>query len=94
MEEKSQEDLVNERNNAKFGSEEYHRAKDSIKDIIGNTNNRQVGNLSNVIKAYKIETDRIIKNNRNLTLVAVSVALTALLIQVIDFFLKYCVFGF
>lgn len=91
---KNQEELVKIRNNSSVNSEEYTRAKDSIEDIKGDTNNIQIGNLTNFIKAYKAETDRTINSNRNLTLVAVGVALTALIIQVVDFFLKYCVFGF
>lgn len=58
--EKSQEDLVKERNSAKVDSEEYQRAKDSIKDIRGDTNNIQIGDLSNVIKAPN-EATRIIE---------------------------------
>ena len=92
--EKSQLDWMNERNNTKVDSEGYQRAKDNIEDIRGDTNNKQVGNLTDFIKAYKTETDRTIASNRNLTLVAVGVALTALILQVVDFFLKYCVFGF
>ena len=86
MAEKSQEDLIEERNNAKIDSEEYQRAKDGIEDIRGDTNNIQVANLSNFIKAYKSETDRTIASNRNLTLVAVGVALTAFVPQTTNFF--------
>lgn len=92
--EKSQQEWVNIRNNAKVGSEEYQRAKDNIEDSRGDTNNIQIGNLTGLIKAYKTETDRIIVNNRKLTFVAIGVALTALILQAVDFFLKYCVFGF
>ena len=94
MLEKSQKDLVKERNDSKVGSEEYQRAKDRIDDIIGDTNNKQVANLTNFIRAYKIETDRTITSNRNLTLVAIGVALMALALQAVDFFSKHCVFGF
>lgn len=92
--EKSQEDLVNIRNDSKVGSEEYQRAKDNIEDIRSDTNNNQVGDLANVFKTYKNETNRTIRDNRRLTIVAVSIASIALIIQIAEFFLKYSIFGY
>lgn len=88
---KSHEDWVKERNNAKIGSEEYQRAKDNIEDIRGDTNNKQVANLTDFIKAYKIETDKTIRSNRNLSIVAILVAIIMPLIpMIIDVISKYC----
>ena len=90
MTEKSQGDLIKERNNVKVGSEEYQRAKDRIEDIRDDTNNIQVANLTNFIKAYKEETDRTIGENRKLTVVAITIASIALIIQIAEFFKNYC----
>ena len=87
---KNHEDWVKERNNAKVGSEEYQRAKDNIKDIRGDTNNKQVANLTDFIKAYKIETGKNIRSNRNLSIVAILVAIMPLILMVIDVISKYC----
>jgi len=85
-------ELVKARDNAEIGSEEYQRAKDSIEDNRGDTNNKQVANLTDFIKMYKVETDRIIASNRRITLVAIGIALTALILQIFDFLLRYCKF--
>lgn len=89
--EKSQEELVKIRNSSAINSEEYQRAKDRIRDIQGDVNNIQVGNLTDFIRAYKIETDKNIKSNRNLSLVAIGVAILMPLIpMIIDLVTKYC----
>ena len=82
---------INVRDNSNIKSEEYIRAKDYIEDIRGDTNNKQVANLTDFIKAYKIETDRTIRSNRNLSIVAILVAIIMPLIPtIIDLISKYC----
>jgi hypothetical protein len=84
------DELVKARDSAEIGSEEYLRAKNSIEDIRGDTNNKQVANLTDLMKIYKIETDRTITSNRRLTLAAIGIALIALILQIFDFLLKFC----
>jgi|SRR3989344_7040309 len=85
------EEWIRIRNRSDLKSDEYFRAKDNAEDIRGDTNNHQVANLTNFIKAYKIETDKNIKSNRNLSLVAIGVAILMPLIpMIIDLITKYC----
>jgi hypothetical protein len=84
-----QKDLIKLREDSGINSETYQRTKDRIEDIRGDTNNNQIGNLTNTVKQYKIETDRNIKSNHRLTVVAIGVALLALLFQIVDFVIKY-----
>lgn len=89
---KSHEEWIETRNNAPINSEEYTRAKDNIEDIMGNVNNIQIGNLTDFIKAYKVETDKNIRSNRNLSIAAILVAIIMPLIpMVVDLISKYCI---
>jgi len=89
---KSHEEWIEIRNSSAVNSEEYQRAKDHIQDIQGDVNNIQIGNLTDFIKLYKIETDKNIRSNRNLSIIAISAAIIMPSIPIIiDLFLKYCV---
>lgn len=88
---KQYEEWIQTRNSLDIKSEEYVRAKDNVEDIRGDTNNNQVANLTDFIKAYKIETERTIRSNRNLSIVAILVAIIIPLIPtIIDLISKNC----
>lgn len=88
---KQYEEWIQTRNSSDIKSEEYVRAKDNAEDIRGDTNNNQVANLTDFIKAYKIETDKTIRSNRNLSIVAIFVAIIMPLIPILaDLISKYC----
>lgn len=80
----SHNEWVDIRNESDLNSERYLRAKDCIQDIVGDVNNTQVGKLSDLIKQYKVETEKNIKSNHLLTIIAIGITAITLIFQIID----------
>lgn len=85
MKNNNHEELKRIRDNSPVNSEEYLRAKDHIADINGETNNIQIEELANIIKDYKEETDRNIKNSHNLTVFVFALAIVQVVISFAQF---------
>lgn len=80
----NQSDLMKLRDESNVTSEQYQRAKDHIEDIRLDTNNNQIGDLTNNIKDYKIETDRNIGWDQKLTLIAIIIGTSSLVVTALS----------
>jgi hypothetical protein len=77
----NQRELMGIRNTQPLDSEMYRRAKDKIRDIQLDTNNKQTGALSDFIKEYKKQTDKLNRNILILTILTAIVGAFGLLLQ-------------
>lgn len=84
-----QKDLIKLRNELDITSEEYQRTKDHIEDIRLDTNNNQIGNLTDSIKSYKTETDRNLNMDRKLAISAIAISVASLLVTAASTYYAY-----
>ncbi|OGZ67648.1 MAG: hypothetical protein A3C58_01060 [Candidatus Staskawiczbacteria bacterium RIFCSPHIGHO2_02_FULL_34_10] len=80
----NQFELIEIRNKADIKSETYQRAKDKVRDIQLDTNNKQTASFENFVKEYKNQTDKLNRNILILTIAMVIIGVLGLALQIVS----------